>query len=133
MNRKALQTLKPTLKEVQGQFRIWRKTRKKRTSIPKELMESAIELTQHHPIYTVSKALGLSYTDFKKRVQGTKADVYPGAPPMSFVEVEAEDVIAARCIVEMETARGERLKMDVMGKIALDLVAVAKAFLETTV
>ena len=129
MKPKAIQTINPTLKEVQEQFRNWRKTRKKRTSIPKDLWQAAVDLTQYYPIYTVSKSLGLSYTDLKKRIQASRKDVCSSPTPMmSFVELDLKETIPGRCVIEMETPRGARLKMDFMGKVGIDLLKLAKAF-----
>ena len=129
MNQKAIQTIKPTLEEVQEQFRNWRKTRKKRTTIPKDLWQAAVELTQYCPIYTVSKALGLSYTDLKKRIQSSRAKVFSSPSPVAtFVELDLKQTIPGRCVVEMETPRGARLKMDFMGKVGIDLLKLTKAF-----
>jgi hypothetical protein len=132
MNQKAIQTIKPSLEEVQNRFRIWRKTRKKRTTIPKDLWQAAVELTQYYSINTVSKALGLSYTDLKKRIQESRTGVCSSPMPItSFVELDLKETISGRCIVEMDTPRGARLKMDFMGTVGIDLLKLAKAFLDT--
>ncbi len=131
MNQKAIQIIKPTLEKVQNQFRIWRKTRKKRTSIPRDLWQAAIELTQYHSINTVSKALGLSYTDLKKRIQESRTGVCPSPPMTTFVELDLKEMISGRCIVEMDTPGGARLKMDFMGTVGIDLLKLAKAFWDT--
>ena len=132
MNQKAIQTIKPSLKEVQDRFRIWRKTRKKRTSIPRDLWQAAIELTEFYSINTVSKTLGLSYTDLKRRIQSSKTGVGSSPTPMTtFVELDLKETIPGGCVVEMETPRGDRLKMDFMGKVDIDLLKLAKAFWDT--
>jgi hypothetical protein len=132
MNRKAIQTIKPTLEEVQDRFRIWRKTRKKRTSIPRDLWKAAIEQTQSYSINIVSKALGLSYTDLKRRVKASRANVYSNPSEVAaFVELDLKDTMPGRCVIEMDTPRGDRLKMDFMGTVGIDLLKLAKAFWDT--
>ena len=132
MSQKAIQSIKPTLEEVQGQFRIWRKTRKKRTTIPRDLWQAAIELTQSYSINIVSKALGLSYTDLKRRVKTSRTDVCSSPSEVAtFVELDLKDPIPGRCVIEMETPSGDRLKMDFMGTVGIDLLKLAKAFLDT--
>ena len=132
MNQKAIQTIKPTLEEVQDKFRIWRKTRKKRTSIPRDLLQAAIELTQYYSINTVSKALGLSYTDLKRRVKASRTDVCSSPSEVAtFVELDLKETIPGRCVIEMDTPRGNRLKIDFMGTVGIDLLKLAKAFWDT--
>ena len=132
MNQKAIQTIKPSLEEVQDRFRIWRKTRKKRTSIPRDLWKAAIEQTQSYSINIVSKALGLSYTDLKRRVKASRANVYSNPSAVAaFVELDLKETIPGRCVIEMNTPRGNRLKMDFMGTVGIDLLKLAKAFWDT--
>lgn len=132
MNQKAIQTIKPTLEEVQDKFRIWRKSRKKRTSIPRDLWQAAIEQTKSYSINTVSKALGLSNTDLKKRVEASRTDISCSpSPAATFVELGLNEAIPGRCIIEMDTPRGARVKMDLMGTVGIDLLKLAKAFWET--
>ena len=129
MNKKAIQIINPTLEEVQNRFRIWRKSRKKRTSIPRDLWQAAIEQTQYYSINTVSKVLGLSYTDLKRRVKASRTDVCSSPSPVAtFVELDLKGTIPGRCVIEMDTPRGDRLKMDFMGKVGIDLLKLAKAF-----
>ena len=132
MNQKAIQTIKPTLEEVQDRFRNWRKTRTRRTSIPRDLWKAAIEQTQYYSINTVSKALGLSYTDLKRRVKASRTDVCSSPSEVAtFVELDLKETIPGRCVIEMETPRGARLKMDFMGTVGIDLLKLAKAFWDT--
>ncbi len=57
-----------TLTEVKTRFREWRRKKKHREPIPKELWESAVLPTEKHSIHKVSKTLGPSYATLKKRV-----------------------------------------------------------------
>ena len=129
MNKKAIQIINPTLEEVQNRFRIWRKSRKKRTSIPRDLWQAAIELTQYYSINIVSKALGLSYTDLKRRIKASRTDVCSSPSEVAtFVELDLKETIPGRCVIEIDTPRGDRLKMDFMGKVGIDLLKLAKVF-----
>lgn len=132
MSQKAIQTIKPTLEEVQNRFRIWRKTRKKRTTIPGDLWQAAIKLTQSYSINTVSKALGLSNTDLKRRVEASRTDVCSSPSEVTtFVELDLKETMPGRCVIEMDTPRGARMKMDFMGTVSIDLLKLAKAFWDT--
>ncbi|MBW2710251.1 MAG: hypothetical protein JRD04_13555 [Deltaproteobacteria bacterium] len=68
--------LKLTLEKAQEQFTIWRKTRKKRGSIPEKLWNVAISLAETYTIHQISKGLNLNHTVLKDRVE---AKTKPGA------------------------------------------------------
>ena len=69
MNNNTATDYKPSLQDIQDQFEHWRSNRsRKRELIPKRLWKAAADLCQIHGIARVSKSLGLSYTDLKKRL-----------------------------------------------------------------
>ena len=127
MNQEAFKGIKPSIEEVRDQFTHWREGRKKRTPIPKHLWQASVELSQKHSIYTISKALGLSYSDLKKRVQHKTDDGFIGIKQEpSFIEL---DLSQRHCIVEMENTDGARMRISVDGAGSIDLLGLAKAFL----
>ena len=119
---------RPTIKEVREQFQDWRKTRKKRTTIPKPLWQAAIELSRDYSINTISKTLGLSYTDLKRRIKA-KAMLKPDNQAVTphFVEVDCR-TMSRECIVEMENLNGARMEIQLKGDIGNDLLCLARAF-----
>jgi hypothetical protein len=123
-------TNKASLEEVKGQFQNWRATRQKRTGIPKHLWQAAIDLSRDYPINTISKTLGLSYTDLKRRIKAAgklrpdnRADVIS-----NFVEFDLSRGIYREYIVEMENPKGNRMKIHFKGGIGGDLLGLARAF-----
>ena len=69
MNNNTATDYKPLLQDIQDQFEHWRSNRsRKREPIPKRLWKAAADLCQIHGLSRVSKRLGLSYTDLKKRL-----------------------------------------------------------------
>jgi hypothetical protein len=124
----------PTLEEVRTRFETWRRAKKPRSSIPKSLWAAAVELCMEHPIYRVSQALRLNYSELKRRVRGTKraSETQHPSLPGNFVEVslglESQPVL---CSIELESARGSKVKMSFSGKCRdLDPVELSKLLWE---
>jgi len=72
-----------------------------------------------HPIYQVSRALRLNYTELKRRVRRTKSasDTQHLSLDRNFVELslglEAQPVL---CSIDLESAKGDKVKMSFAGK-----------------
>ena len=60
---------RPTLVEVEEQFRSWRGSRKRGQKIPGELWQAAVELTEQYSLDEIATTLGLSYGRLEKRVE----------------------------------------------------------------
>jgi len=124
-------TASPTLEEVRTRFETWRRAKKPRSSIPKSLWAAAVEVCKEQPIYRVCRALRLNYTELKRRVARTKsASEQPHSSKRSFVELslglEAQPVL---CSIELESARGDKVKMSFAGKCRdLDPLELARFF-----
>ena len=120
----------PTLEQVREQFRIWRKSREKRSTIPDALWQAAIELCQDYSISKISSTLRLNYAVLKQRVHA-HGTTYPApcntAP--SFIELDVNSSNpASECIIAMEDKSGARMKMYFKGEAGLDLLELGKAF-----
>jgi hypothetical protein len=127
---------KPIMANVQKEFETWRKTRKKRSPVPKELWEAAIELTSDYTIYEISKALGINSLRLEKKILSARGDgdrdIIKRSTP-SFIELNlGNNISTAECIVEVENKAGSKIKMYFKGKPHLDLMKFGKAFLEQT-
>ena len=126
-------TARPTLEEVRTRFETWRRAKKPRSSIPKSLWAAAVEVCKEQPIYWVCRALRLNYTELKRRVAQTKSvsDTHTQqGPKRNFVELslglEAQPVL---CSIEIESARGDKVKMSFAGKCRdLDPLELARFF-----
>lgn len=119
-----------TLKQVQGQFEHWRRTRGKRRGIPDALWKAAVSLFPEHSLCQISKALRLNYTDLKQRVHGQRSTVVlPTGDSPGFIELGVGDLMyPGECIVEMADQKGATMRMYFKGKAGLDLLALGKAF-----
>jgi hypothetical protein len=121
----------PTLEEVRKRFETWRRGKKPHSRIPKSLWSAAAAVCIEQPIYRVSQALRLNYSELKRRVAQTKSvsDTHQGQK-RNFVElclgVEAQPVL---CSIELESPRGSKVKMSFAGKCRdLDPMELAKLF-----
>jgi hypothetical protein len=106
-------TPRPTLEEVSKRFETWRRGKKRGSRIPNCLWKAAVEVCAEHRVWQVSKVLGLSYNDLKRRVAGTgQMEKMPTPVKADFVEVSmglrAQPVL---CIVEIESEAYGKLKM----------------------
>jgi len=122
---------KPSLlKQVQEQFEHWRRTRKKRETIPDALWQAAVMLFPNYGLHQISKALRLNYTDLKHRVNVHRsASEQSEVSTVGFIELGLNDSIrAAECVIEMADEKGASMKMYFKGKAGLDLLELGKAF-----
>jgi hypothetical protein len=124
-------TAGPTLEEVRTRFATWRRAKKPRSSIPKSLWAAAVEVCKEQPIYRVCRALRLNYTELKRRVaRANSVSDTQHSSERSFVELslglEAQPVL---CSIELESARGDKVKMSFAGKCGdLDPLELARFF-----
>lgn len=122
---------KLTLEEVRNRFEIWRKGKKHGSRIPKSLWAAAVEVCAEHKVYQVSRALGLDYTELKRRAAGVERSAdRQSALETDFVELSlglgAQPV---HCNIEIERAAGGKLKMTFSGKCRdFDPLEVARVF-----
>ena len=77
-------------------------------------------------------ALGLSYSDLKKRVKGESQEPLPAITPpprMNFIELGVESHASVpECMIEMENGSGGKLRIHLRAKTDLDLYELSRAF-----
>ena len=118
----------PAIARVKAQFEAWRQTRKNsREPIPEVLWKAAARLSKKYSVNIISKILHLNYTDLKKRVHGNPSGALIRSDvPDKFIEMDCRSL--PECIVEMEDAKGSKMRMCFRGKSDLDLPELWKAF-----
>jgi hypothetical protein len=123
---------KPTLQEVLTRFETWRKRKKPGSRIPKSLWAAAVDVCGVHSICEVSRALGLNYTELKRRYAAAthEAQIHQQQPTSAcFVEIPAL-AISSTCVVEISNASGATMKMTFQGQsLHPDPVAMIRGFL----
>ena len=123
-----IKSSQPTLEEVGSKLDNWRKIKRHREPIPKDLWQAAAELAKKHSINTVSKTLRLSYADLKDRAHPPKPKSANKAP---FIELGyTQPFSGPETTLEMENKKGSRLKICFKGKTDFGLMALATTFLE---
>ena len=128
MQRKGSMPLPPGFMKVRERFDRWRDTRAPRSQIPEQLWRAAAKLCRDTSINKISMALHLNHTALKEWVEAAVNNTPSGKEPRpTFVEVH-QPPAPAECVVEMENARGAKLRVSIRGRGDIDLVALGNAF-----
>lgn len=139
MARRKRNALPRRIVELTKQIESWRQAREKRTRMPEELWDAAVEAARRHGIWKVSNATRISYESLKVRVEraesatpamageaGGAGFVSVGAPPQIFGPPEPVEQVATE--VEFLAVDGARLVVRVEGREGLDVAGLARAF-----
>jgi hypothetical protein len=131
------------LEGLRRRFERWRRTRTGRTRIPEPLWASAVKLAGTYGIHRTARALRVDYYTLKKRLEEaavvekrveaasavTASRVPAGAAGATFVELPAAAWPGSgECTVELEDARGAKMRVQVKGFGAPDLAALSRSF-----
>jgi hypothetical protein len=121
---------KPTLQEVLTRFETWRKNKKPGSRIPKCLWTAAVDVCDVHSLCEVSRALGLNYTELKRRYAIATQKAETQQPTSArFVELPAL-AMSSTYVVELSNASGATMKMTFQGQgLHPDPVAMIRGFL----
>ena len=112
-----------SLDRVRWRFELWRRTRHRRSPIPETLWAVALAAARVHGVYRTARTLRLNYTDLKRR-----ASVADGAPAQApFVELlPVPGPTTPACTLELETAWGTKLRLQLPGITPPDLTALSR-------
>ena len=114
------------IKRARLRFVRWRKNRKAVTRIPDRLWTAAVEAARVHGVNPTAIALGLDYNHLKRRTRSTKKSARrKKAKRPSFVEliVPPKKPDVPECTIELENARGARMKVHLENVEIRDVVA----------
>jgi len=134
MDKQSTPGTQPTLEEVSAQLDNWRKTKTGiREPIPTKLWQQAVVLCQKHSVSCVAKTLRLSYTDLRERVYGPPISKRPiNKKDPAFIEIKYQQpFLTSEAIVEIEDKNGLKMRICFKGKPDVDLLILAKVFLES--
>ena len=123
------QTSQLTLEELKNQFEDYRKNKSyNREPIPKQLWQAAADLAKIHSIATVSKELGLRYSNIKEYIYGppvSKNKVRKKSP--CFVELKySQSFLETPVTVDIENKKGARMRICLK---ETDIASLVKLFL----
>jgi hypothetical protein len=120
------------LEGVRRRFERWRRTREIGTRIPDSLWASAVKVAGRHGIHRTAKALRVDYYSLKKRVEEEAAcsrRLSEGGSVPTFVELACPaQAGCGECLVELEDAGGAKMRVQLKGIEAPDLVALSRSF-----
>jgi hypothetical protein len=128
MRTTTISALDNALERVRRRFERWRRIRKRCSPIPESLWASAAELVQEHGLCRTARALRLNYYSLKKRLAG-EALPCRSAQKATFIElVPPGSQGSSACTIEMENARGEKMKIHLGSVGSPDLAHLADRF-----
>jgi hypothetical protein len=124
------------LETARQRFDLWRRTRQGHGRIPAALWRLAAELAGAYGLCRTARALRLDYPALKRHVQAaggpsvsrpqrelTFVELVPSAP-----SAPAGPAGLPECILECENAGGAKLRVQLKGVAAPDLIALSRSF-----
>ena len=126
METRKTETIPAEMEELRQQFESWRNTHAHRWRIPETLWTSAVKLARQHGLARTAKALHLDYTKLKALVSGNSSAKRKEVSP-AFVELLTADQLP-ECVVELENARGKKMRIHLRGVGAPDVALLSRIF-----
>jgi hypothetical protein len=129
---KAVQTTGSSegLLRLKRQFDQWRAERRVGERIPSDLWAGAVAAAVEHGAYRVAAELHLDYAVLKRRAALAGGNTSAAELAPRFVELFAPAARAAppACVIEMDNARGAKMRMELNGDALAGLPAMCSAF-----
>jgi hypothetical protein len=131
MGTKRARELPGRLEKLRRRFERWRGAHRARARIPDRLWNSAAMMAGTYGLNRTAKALRLDYYGLKRRVQ--PVGVAPADPPRggaaTFLELPAPPFAGpCECSLDLEDARGAKMRLHLKGIATPDLVALSRSF-----
>ena len=123
MSERPTKTIPAEIEEAQLQFQNWRQERQRGQRIPENLWATAVELAKQHGVWPTARALHLDHNRLKRRGGIAGDNENDGA----FVELISQGAMVCAWTVEMEDARGARMRIELKGAAA-DVTALSRTF-----
>ena len=112
-------------------FERWRKNRKKVTRIPDRLWNAAVDAARLHGVNPTAIALGLDYNPLKDRMRSARRSTRgekPKSPSFMELIMPSETRNLRECTVELENARGAKMKIHLQNVEMNDLAGWIQRF-----
>lgn len=121
-----------SLEQVKQRFALWREGRKHGERISGALWAAAVDMAGQHGLQRTAQELRIDCERLKKRLDGGVGQVHADKAEPRFVEMFAPPAFSAaaitECIVEMENARGAKMRIEIKGGDPADLMRLSHAF-----
>lgn len=129
--RKKTSPIPEAIVQLQQQLEQFRSTQPPRTKLPESVWQAAVELARQHGIYSVAHPLRLDYMGLKKRLGGVTVRRRKKTKP-TFVELTAPHTPPLEeCVIELESARGNKMRIQWKTSAPCDWVSLLRAWRET--
>jgi len=120
------------LEPVRQRFEAWRRTRTQRR-IPDRLWSEAARVAAEHGVSRTARALRLNEQALRERMRASvriERARATASTRVGFVELAPMPLAAdsAGYVLEVESPRGHRLRLEVRGTDGLDVAALARSF-----
>jgi hypothetical protein len=114
-----------SLSRLEQRFAAWREKRAVGQRIPKWLWNSAVGVATQHGVSRTASLLKLDYYALKKRVE----DASSSGPSSAFVELPSVPLsMMSECVIEWEDVAGSRMRVQLKGENAPDVLALSRSF-----
>ena len=121
-----------SLELLEQRFRRWRESRKQGQRIPAVLWAAAAGLAKQHGVHRVARELRLDYNGLKKRAGQVGPAARSSKVDAQFVELFAAPASTAapvcECAVELENARGAKMRVQLNGHGLAGLASLCSTF-----
>jgi len=121
-----------SLEQVGKRFKRWRDARVRGEHIPAVLWAAAVGMARQHGLHRVAQELRVDYDRLKKRLERAGCAVQAGKVDPRFVELLVSPASAAaslcECAVELENARGAKMRVELNGNGLAGLAGLCSAF-----
>ena len=113
-----------SLSRLGQRFATWRRKRVAGQRIPKS-RKSAVQVATQHGVSRTAALLKLDYYALKKRVEHASSS----DPSSTFIELPPVSLaMMSDCVIEWENAAGARMRVQMKGQIAPDVLALSRSF-----
>src|SRR5262249_11110212 len=134
MTRQQLSIPEP-IAQLQQQLTQWRSTNQPRTRLPEEFWNAAVEMARQYGIYRTAHSLRLDYMGLKDALLRSQEPQLKESPkPAKPALVELLEPPSARpdeWVIELESARGSKMRLQWKATTPLDWMALLRAWRET--
>jgi hypothetical protein len=132
MNRRSSNPTPEPIVQLQRQLEDFRSSQPGRMKLPESLWQAAVELARQFGVCRVAHPLRLDYMGLKKRLGEVRPHRGRKAAAQGFVEVVAVQPAAPEaCVIELESARGAKMRIHWKAAIPLDWTNLLHAWRET--
>ncbi len=116
------------LQELSCQIEQWRSTRPQRAAMPEPLWTLAANAARQHGLARVARLLRLDYYSLKDRIEGLeRVGNHTPRAKHAFIELFPLPAnLAAECTIELERARGRRIRIHIKGAAMSDVTALSR-------